>query len=602
MVIPNAYRFESLVGPHDIRILQLAPGQANDQLSGCLRHVSLPCGLAYEALSYEWGCPERKHTILLENNFTAYITQSLHQALRDIRHQTRRSKLLWADGICINQDDLKERQRQVAIMGMIYRRSARVITYIGPERDGSSAAIEFARSLVASSSPRRYDRDQQLFSPAGFANIGLPPEDDMCWNALKDLLLRGWVSAYTHLRHTHHRRYQSAGTNVSHFVQAGRCWCAQEFLLNDRLTMMCGPHEISDWDLIPKIVQLTFRRSLPSFILPSATEDPNSLRECLWAMMQLRQHIERGGLLSLHGILCFLHPLRATDPRDKVYSVVGLALDHERTSLSIDYDCSTEQLYISVAKILITQGAGLDILYSNLHRKSLNLPSWVPDWSSWQFGSNGAACRAGYAASGKTRQVVRVRSPENVLEISGRLIDRVTWLSSHIGSHYSDTQRPDVIMQRRQWLEEQQEVIRQLEPYPGGGDIANVLWRTLIGNITFTEDPAEEDYNAFFDAHFNLSQDSTAAEKEMAREFCDAARRRSRYRRLAVTESGYFAAVPQTADIGDWLCVFHGLPHLFLIRTVGNGFTYLGHVYGHGLMDGEALLLEQCKEQTIALL
>jgi hypothetical protein len=65
-----------------------------------------------------------------------------------------------------------------------------------------------------------------------------------------------------------------------------------------------------------------------------------------------------------------------------------------------------------------------------------------------------------------------------------------------------------------------------------------MLWRTLIGKITFVEESAEEGYKALFDAHRNLSEHSTALEKVMAIEFCDAARRRSRYRRLAVTESG----------------------------------------------------------------
>jgi len=50
--------------------------------------------------------------------------------------------VVWADGICINQDDLKERQQQVSMMGDIYRKAARVITYIGPEKDDSSSAID----------------------------------------------------------------------------------------------------------------------------------------------------------------------------------------------------------------------------------------------------------------------------------------------------------------------------------------------------------------------------------------------------------------------------------------------------------------------------
>ena len=40
-----------------------------------------------------------------------YITDSLYNALRDIRREapSEGSRVVWADGICINQDDLIER-------------------------------------------------------------------------------------------------------------------------------------------------------------------------------------------------------------------------------------------------------------------------------------------------------------------------------------------------------------------------------------------------------------------------------------------------------------------------------------------------------------
>jgi hypothetical protein len=190
---PNAYHFEPLIDSQETRLLHLAPGKADDILSGKLQCVSLACCPPYEALSYEWGNPEKTHTIRLENGSTAYITKSLHHALRDIRHEAGGSRTLWADGICINQEDLEERQRQVGMMGKIYRGSVRVITYIGPETDGSSTAISFARYLISYSVSRSRNGDARLHAAAELANIGLPPWDDMRWNALKALLLRGWV-------------------------------------------------------------------------------------------------------------------------------------------------------------------------------------------------------------------------------------------------------------------------------------------------------------------------------------------------------------------------------------------------------------------------
>ena len=66
-------------------------------------------------------------------------------------------------------------------MGEIYSTASRVITYIGPERDRSGLAIEFARQLRDRAEP-------------GMDSSSLPPLSDHRWPALRSLLLRSWVS------------------------------------------------------------------------------------------------------------------------------------------------------------------------------------------------------------------------------------------------------------------------------------------------------------------------------------------------------------------------------------------------------------------------
>ena len=187
----NRYLFTPLRS-HEARILLLSPGRDGSALFGSLQHISLSpnCYPPYEALSYEWGDPETTHAITLENNTITYITKSLHHALCDLRHEIGSSRAVWADGICINQCDVDERQRQVAMMGAIYRQSARVITYIGPETDGSRIAISFARYLIAYSGFLTRDN---IPRPADAHELWLPPNDDPRWGALKALLIRGWV-------------------------------------------------------------------------------------------------------------------------------------------------------------------------------------------------------------------------------------------------------------------------------------------------------------------------------------------------------------------------------------------------------------------------
>jgi len=258
-----------IVGTREFRILYLHPGKSSDILIGRLKHAALDAKPSYEALSYEWGSSEREREILLDNNGQSClrITRSLYHALHDLRYEdsSSASRPVWADGVCINQDDVKEREQQVSIMGSIYRCALRVITYIGPEANDSERAIDFAYNLWRSYVAGQDELSNSALSPTDEGVYSrLPPKSDPRCQALKKLLLRGW---------------------------AARCWCAQEFLLNNDLRLMCGRREINEWDLLPNIIQLVFNRSLPSFLLHNSSEDPNSLQECLVTLLHTRNRV-----------------------------------------------------------------------------------------------------------------------------------------------------------------------------------------------------------------------------------------------------------------------------------------------------------------------
>jgi hypothetical protein len=62
--------------------------------------------------------------------YTLSITPNLHEALRRLRCTTT-TQLLWADAICINQDDIDERNIQVNMMSEIYTKAASVAIWLG---------------------------------------------------------------------------------------------------------------------------------------------------------------------------------------------------------------------------------------------------------------------------------------------------------------------------------------------------------------------------------------------------------------------------------------------------------------------------------------
>ncbi|KAF9878218.1 hypothetical protein CkaCkLH20_04256 [Colletotrichum karsti] len=130
-----AYQYEPLSSPDSIRLLLLQPSDARDaELKGSLLNTTLAeCDYdlidSYTALSYVWGSSEKPCQILLDDMAFA-ITRSLNDALSDMRDATRLRRI-WADAVCINQEDIPERNSQVLIMKDVYSTAHSTVIHLG---------------------------------------------------------------------------------------------------------------------------------------------------------------------------------------------------------------------------------------------------------------------------------------------------------------------------------------------------------------------------------------------------------------------------------------------------------------------------------------
>lgn len=66
------------------------------------------------------------------------VTESLHVALRYVRRKKERL-VLWADAICINQDDNQEKNHQVALMSKIYSYAEETLIWLGKDKKNIGA-------------------------------------------------------------------------------------------------------------------------------------------------------------------------------------------------------------------------------------------------------------------------------------------------------------------------------------------------------------------------------------------------------------------------------------------------------------------------------
>ncbi len=86
----------------------------------------------FYAISYVWHSPELVVPVTC-NHKKLMITNSLGSTLEKLVPWSR-GTYLWADGICINQGNIAERNHQVTLMGNIYGRASKVLAHLGDGR------------------------------------------------------------------------------------------------------------------------------------------------------------------------------------------------------------------------------------------------------------------------------------------------------------------------------------------------------------------------------------------------------------------------------------------------------------------------------------
>lgn len=130
----DLFTYSPIDNSYSVRILTLKAGSGDEPLVGYLTVENLDYNPDYEAISYVWGTEGRCSEILLDFKVLP-LTRSIHDALKRMRHPTQ-SRRLWADQICINQDDIAERSQQVGLMNAIYKGAKHILVWLGPDEDG----------------------------------------------------------------------------------------------------------------------------------------------------------------------------------------------------------------------------------------------------------------------------------------------------------------------------------------------------------------------------------------------------------------------------------------------------------------------------------
>ena len=363
--VTNPYPYQKLPSPQHFRLLELFPkfkAPKYKYLLGSLSTHSIADAPDYECLSYVWGTGHTDRLLCLDQHVIA-ISTNLDKALGRLRHKTK-SRFLWVDLVCINQQDLDERKQQVQLMYQIFCQAKRVIAYLGEEADGSQNVPNFLRQVQAAACKGKCDTEG-LWSAEDLKTLRLPPYRDEAWTMLQRFVMRSW------------------------FV---RVWIVQEALAARKLEFLCG-----EWFLpAPPVIQtlmLAYTHKFACFGTPSSLSD--STAESIARSLDQLAFMVRLGLCSLTdllglsprkwGLLDVLEIARqssSTDPRDKVFALLNLCSGPTSALVQPDYSMDTSEVFKNVACAIIKAGQGPRLLLNagGLDQTS-SLPSWVPDWS-----------------------------------------------------------------------------------------------------------------------------------------------------------------------------------------------------------------------------
>ena len=397
------YEYQRLNGPSDFRLLKLEPGQGAEPLVSSLISSSLDdCSYIWVALSYTWGEPHEYKNLICDG-CQLPITKNLHSALRRLRFVDK-PLLLWADAICINQADNEEKEAQVQLMRRIYTSATQVIADLG------EAGHDYDDVATIFNALRHITRTTAHYEQIGhdrYENFGLPVYTDRKWESWRRFLARPWFR---------------------------RVWVMQEYALASEVNMMHGTAHL-DGEALPGLILKILNRGLTPEIIAGAdsyTQQHTANLNCaaMSAMLSARQDIKAGRSRGL------LHHLRylswfceATDERDKVYALLGLATDAERSTLHVSYSESTAQVYHRTAKVLIEQGSGVEVLYeAGCYSHLTGLPSWAPNWAGdrisesfgWMTSAEGVKT---FRATGSARSTININDDGRLLNVRGIFVD-----------------------------------------------------------------------------------------------------------------------------------------------------------------------------------
>ncbi|CAH0044728.1 unnamed protein product [Clonostachys solani] len=610
---PEMYTY-SPVTDSEIRLVTFTQAKKGE-LEASIQHVTLNSDdpIKYTALSYCWGDPSTLVDVPCDGKVLS-ITTSLHEALCEIV-EVSPHKTLWIDQICIDQEDLFDKSRQVSKMNVIYDKAETVLVWLGPETASASRAVDFVKKVGEIALPTATDMFRwdhyvddeeheatkleraEKYTVEKSNELGISFDDLESWDAFSEFFDKPW--------------YQ-------------RMWTVQEIIQARKAVVVYGSYTLQ-WELVSAAAKWFVHKAEVIHSRNSRGVDGmwlvNQMVSIPWrAKMGSEYHPQLLGQKmrptckwGLRDLLEELRPRLSSDPRDKVYSVVGISeLDGifgDDQKIAVDYSLSVKDVFTNAADMIFRTdfADGVDLIWSA--RQPSNepgWPSWVPDWRQktgqgceWEIGK---PFKINSDRNGRYKYIPT--SDPYALAVQGKIIGKVTYRSRYC--HFGE------LFQSSGLREVYQDCMERLHTYPTGEDVREAFGLTILGGLLSNrlkeKEISMERYIETYMDFFDVTQMSQAtpedkAMREQALEKFYALGYNAEWlmkildtyceRRFFLTDTGYMGLANHKVIEGDVIAILFGFRWPCVLRPKadnnGKDFEFIGEAYAHGMMDGQGV-------------
>lgn len=490
--------------------------------------------------------------------------------------------MLWADGICINQNDKDEKSHQVGLLPHIFQNASVTVAMIGYDSEMGSA-VEALKNL----------RDTHVQDPD---SAELLHEDwEPKWALIAEVFNNCWFR---------------------------RAWIVQEAVASPEVVLFCGSSIISWRDLFAIRRTLDQHQHLPTAVATAwrPFQTLSWLRS--WEVRQIRWSV----LLLLETF----RDVKSSLTRDRFFSLLGISSDGNLPGFTPDYQCPLEVVVCSFARALVAQGMGMQLLHgAGISSQPQRFPSWVPDWTVPKPPSLSKSRTRGvvFNACGNAKARITCLEADSTtamfkeLEVEGYIVDTIKYVSkasnepSSWSRYFTEVdamveQLSTVFSeQTRQDLKREVPIANAKHPQvavPGGLNLhqSYQAFRKIL---------KKQKYTKKYQNQRSSPTDSESVSNAESQEMGLMTKSKSyelllggsiKGWRFATTESPDCGIVPNNAQEGDGVVVFGGGSVPFIVRKSPERegiYQLIGECFISGIMDGKKVNSGCIQPETLTL-